>query len=123
MLVSRVALVCLVSCLIFQVVAGIHHHGGGGGGLGILLGVGLLAKLLEGHHHSHHHHHHHVKYVPIPRLALQVCKLSANLSRQACKSETSLQQVNASLEVTIGRTCSKLALQTIAKTKYEHNPG
>ncbi|GBM13390.1 hypothetical protein AVEN_54402-1 [Araneus ventricosus] len=66
MLVSRVALVCLVSCLIFQVVAGIHHHGGGGGGLGILLGVGLLAKLLEGHHHSHHHHHHHVKYVPIP---------------------------------------------------------
>ncbi|GBM51247.1 hypothetical protein AVEN_73857-1 [Araneus ventricosus] len=57
------------------------------------------------------------------RLALQVCKLSANLSRQVCKCETSLQQVNASLEVTIGRTCSKLALQIIAKTEYEHNPG
>ncbi|GBM29020.1 hypothetical protein AVEN_85800-1 [Araneus ventricosus] len=57
------------------------------------------------------------------RLALQVCKLSANLSRQVCKCETSLQQVNASLDVTIGRTCSKLALQTIAKTEYGHNPG
>ncbi|GBM59884.1 hypothetical protein AVEN_62365-1 [Araneus ventricosus] len=57
------------------------------------------------------------------RLALQICKLSANLSRQVCKCETSLLQVNASLEVTIGRTCSKLALQTIAKTEYEHNPG
>ncbi|GBL94498.1 hypothetical protein AVEN_235598-1 [Araneus ventricosus] len=56
------------------------------------------------------------------RLALHICKLSANLSRQVCKCETSLQQVNASLEVTIGRTCSKLALQTIAKTEYEHNP-
>ncbi|GBL94655.1 hypothetical protein AVEN_83972-1 [Araneus ventricosus] len=56
------------------------------------------------------------------RLALQISKLSANLS-QVCKCETSLQQVNASLEVTIGRTCSKLALQTIAKTEYEHNPG
>ncbi|GBL99478.1 Fatty acid synthase [Araneus ventricosus] len=43
------------------------------------------------------------------RLALQVCKLSENLSRQVCKCETSLQQVNASLEVTIGRTCSKPA--------------
>ncbi|GBM58608.1 Vitamin D 25-hydroxylase [Araneus ventricosus] len=57
------------------------------------------------------------------RLALQICKLSANLSRQVRKYETSLQQFNASLEVTIGRTCSKLALQTIAKTEYEHNPG
>ncbi|GBN73049.1 hypothetical protein AVEN_183256-1 [Araneus ventricosus] len=50
------------------------------------------------------------------RLALQICKLTANLTRQECKCETSLQQVNASFEVTMGRTCSKLALQTLAKT-------
>ncbi|GBM17066.1 hypothetical protein AVEN_133330-1 [Araneus ventricosus] len=49
------------------------------------------------------------------RFALQVCKLSGNLSPQVCKCETSLQHVNASLEVTIGRTCSKLALQTHCK--------
>ncbi|GBL71358.1 hypothetical protein AVEN_231355-1 [Araneus ventricosus] len=54
---------------------------------------------------------------------LQDCKLFANLSRQVCKCKTSLQQVNASLEVTIGRICSKLALQTIAKTENEHIPG
>ncbi|GBM06042.1 hypothetical protein AVEN_49425-1 [Araneus ventricosus] len=48
------------------------------------------------------------------RLALQLCKLSANLSRQVCKCETSLQQVNASLEVTIGRTCSSLPQACIA---------
>ncbi|GBO23936.1 hypothetical protein AVEN_88225-1 [Araneus ventricosus] len=41
------------------------------------------------------------------KFALQVCKLSENLSRQMCKCETSLQQLNASLEVTIGQTCSK----------------
>ncbi|GBN15442.1 hypothetical protein AVEN_161869-1 [Araneus ventricosus] len=34
---------------------------------------------------------------------LQICH------EKVCKCETSLQQVNASLEVTIGRTCSKLA--------------
>ncbi|GBO28040.1 hypothetical protein AVEN_216302-1 [Araneus ventricosus] len=43
------------------------------------------------------------------RLVLQICKLTANLSRQECKCETSLQQVNASFEVTTGRTCSKFA--------------
>ncbi|GBM12568.1 hypothetical protein AVEN_235906-1 [Araneus ventricosus] len=42
------------------------------------------------------------------RLALQICKLAASLTRQECKCETSLQQVNASFEVTMGRTCSKL---------------
>ncbi|GBN23108.1 hypothetical protein AVEN_232589-1 [Araneus ventricosus] len=57
------------------------------------------------------------------KFALQVCKLSANLSRQVCKCETRLQQVNASLEVTIGQACRKFALQTIAKSEYEHNPG
>ncbi|GBN11838.1 hypothetical protein AVEN_181396-1 [Araneus ventricosus] len=49
------------------------------------------------------------------RLPLQICKLSVNLSQQVYKCETSLQQVNARLEVTIGRTCRKLALQTHCK--------
>ncbi|GBO34756.1 hypothetical protein AVEN_141486-1 [Araneus ventricosus] len=43
------------------------------------------------------------------RLALQICKLTANLRRQECKCETSLQQVNASFEVTVGRICNKFA--------------
>ncbi|GBO38762.1 hypothetical protein AVEN_252274-1 [Araneus ventricosus] len=59
----------------------------------------------------------------VTQIAILVCskftaKISANLS-QVWKCETSLQQVNASLKITIGRTCSKLALQTIAKTQYE----
>ncbi|GBM61257.1 hypothetical protein AVEN_30559-1 [Araneus ventricosus] len=49
------------------------------------------------------------------KLALQICKLAASLTRQDCKCETSLQQVNTSFEVTMGRTCSKLALQTHCK--------
>ncbi|GBO17452.1 hypothetical protein AVEN_99518-1 [Araneus ventricosus] len=49
------------------------------------------------------------------RLALQICKLSSNWSRQVCKCETSLQQVNASLEVTIGRTCSEFAARLHCK--------
>ncbi|GBN75722.1 hypothetical protein AVEN_8322-1 [Araneus ventricosus] len=57
------------------------------------------------------------------RLALQICKLRANLTRQECKCETSFQQVN--FEVTMGRICSKLAasnsLQIIVKTEYEHS--
>ncbi|GBL85411.1 hypothetical protein AVEN_34600-1 [Araneus ventricosus] len=44
------------------------------------------------------------------KLALQICKLAASLTRQERKCETSLQQVNASFEVIMGRTCSKLAL-------------
>ncbi|GBN08495.1 hypothetical protein AVEN_176643-1 [Araneus ventricosus] len=43
------------------------------------------------------------------RLALQICKVTANLSRQECKCEISLQQVNTSFEVTMGRTCSKFS--------------
>ncbi|GBN21260.1 hypothetical protein AVEN_33650-1 [Araneus ventricosus] len=58
------------------------------------------------------------------KLALQICKLAASLTRQECKRETSFQQVNASFEVTMGqRTCSKLALQTIAKNKVRTQPG
>ncbi|GFW26417.1 hypothetical protein TNCV_383791 [Trichonephila clavipes] len=61
-----------------QLVSAIHHHGGGGGGgLGILLGVGLLAKLLQHNHHGHHHHHHHhVQYVPIPNVVFLLTKRS-----------------------------------------------
>ncbi|GBM34994.1 hypothetical protein AVEN_2041-1 [Araneus ventricosus] len=57
------------------------------------------------------------------RLAVQICKLAASLTRQECKCETGLQQVNGSFEVTMGRTCSKLALQIIEKAEFEHNPG
>ncbi|GBM30035.1 hypothetical protein AVEN_201612-1 [Araneus ventricosus] len=53
-----------------------------------------------------------------PQIAILVCSKfaadlhckSASLSRQVRKCETSLQQVDASLEVTIGRTCSKFAV-------------
>ncbi|GBL94408.1 hypothetical protein AVEN_7379-1 [Araneus ventricosus] len=51
----------------------------------------------------------------------QTC--TASFLQNCHKCETSLQQINGSLEVTIGRTCRKLALQTTAKTEYEHNPG
>ncbi|GBM05376.1 hypothetical protein AVEN_81815-1 [Araneus ventricosus] len=63
-------------------------------------------------------------------LVLQVCKFSANLSRQVCKCERSLQQVNASLEVTIGRTCSKFAaslhcklIANYSKNRVRTQPG
>ncbi|GBM53124.1 hypothetical protein AVEN_191314-1 [Araneus ventricosus] len=57
-------------------------------------------------------------------IAILVCsKFAADLHcksaslHQIChdKSATSLQQVNASFEVTMGRTCSKFALQTHCK--------
>ncbi|GBO04287.1 hypothetical protein AVEN_162775-1 [Araneus ventricosus] len=48
------------------------------------------------------------------------CK-SASLTEQECKCETSLQQVNANLEVTMRRTCSKLALQTHCKLQQKQS--
>ncbi|GBO36070.1 hypothetical protein AVEN_69543-1 [Araneus ventricosus] len=51
--------------------------------------------------------------------------LATSLSRQECKLETTLKQVNANELVTTLQTCHKLAashsLQTIAKTEYEDN--
>ncbi|GBL99281.1 hypothetical protein AVEN_177314-1 [Araneus ventricosus] len=49
------------------------------------------------------------------------CNLTANLSRQECKCETSLQQVNASFEVTMGRTCSKFAADLHCKLIANYN--
>ncbi|GBO35581.1 hypothetical protein AVEN_52713-1 [Araneus ventricosus] len=43
------------------------------------------------------------------KLALQICKLAARLTRQECKLERSLKQACRSDEVTTRRTCSKLA--------------
>ncbi|GBL82428.1 hypothetical protein AVEN_252567-1 [Araneus ventricosus] len=64
------------------------------------------------------------------RLPLQICKLTANLSRQECKCETSLQQVNASFEVNMGRTCSKFAadlhcklIANYSKNRVRTQPG
>ncbi|GBN92296.1 hypothetical protein AVEN_14318-1 [Araneus ventricosus] len=55
-------------------------------------------------------------------LALQICKLEARLTRQECKLETSLIQVNANELVTTCQTCH-VKLQIIAKREYEHNLG
>ncbi|GBM60022.1 hypothetical protein AVEN_147587-1 [Araneus ventricosus] len=49
----------------------------------------------------------------------QICTANlqaySKLTRQECKCETSLQQVNTSFEVTMGRTCSKLAVNLHCK--------
>ena len=46
-------------------------------------------------------------------LALQVCKFAASSSWQVCKFITRLQQINASAQVTIPQTCSKLVVQVV----------
>ncbi|GBM71729.1 hypothetical protein AVEN_137503-1 [Araneus ventricosus] len=51
------------------------------------------------------------------QIEILVCsKVAASLARQECRIETSLQQVNASFEVTTRRTCSKLATSNSLQT-------
>ncbi|GBM07592.1 hypothetical protein AVEN_230028-1 [Araneus ventricosus] len=59
----------------------------------------------------------------ITQIAILVCSKLAKICHD---KGASLQQVNESSEVTMKRTCSKLAvnlLQIIAKTEYETQPG
>ncbi|GBN67882.1 hypothetical protein AVEN_236530-1 [Araneus ventricosus] len=55
------------------------------------------------------------------KLALQICKLAARMTRQECKCETSLLQVNASFEVTTRRTCSKPATSNSLQTQQKQS--
>ncbi|GBO11222.1 hypothetical protein AVEN_32120-1 [Araneus ventricosus] len=60
------------------------------------------------------------------RLALQICKLTANLSRvkQVC---IKLTQASKSpwdeLAANLQQTCTANSFQIIAETEYKHNPG
>ncbi|GBM94623.1 hypothetical protein AVEN_222243-1 [Araneus ventricosus] len=50
------------------------------------------------------------------KLALQICKLAARLTRQECKLETSLKPACRSDEVTTRRTCNKHATSNSLQT-------
>ncbi|GBO11808.1 hypothetical protein AVEN_30244-1 [Araneus ventricosus] len=55
--------------------------------------------------------------------ALQICKLTANLTRQECNVKQVCSKFRSHLGTNLQQACRKLALQIIAKTEYEHNPG
>ncbi|GBN55930.1 hypothetical protein AVEN_169468-1 [Araneus ventricosus] len=69
-----------------------------------LLGLRVIVSPV-----AHEHPVSQIAILVCSSLALQICKLAAKLTRQECKCATSLQQVNASFEVTTRRTCCKLA--------------